>query len=291
MQIALHAGAHATDEDRLITCLRRNQARMARSGVGVPPPSSYRKLLRDILNSAEGTGLAGDARDMVLDAIGDTGGVDRLILSNQGFFGTQKMAVSGSVFYPAAEARLGLLQQLFAGDEIALFLGIRNPAMFLPALLEGTSFTTVAELVRDGDPERLRWSHLVERIRSAFPDIPVTVWCNEDTPLAWGQILREMTGIDASMQIEGEFALLSEIMTQAGFQRFAAYLGDHPDLTETQKQRVIAAFLDKYADADAIEVELDLPGWNAGIIDRLTAIYDADLDAIRRQSGVRVIAP
>jgi len=291
MQIALHAGAHATDEDRLITCLRRNQARMARSGVGVPPPSSYRKLLRDILNSAEGTGLAGDARDMVLDAIGDTGGVDRLILSNQGFFGTQKMAVSGSVFYPAAEARLGLLQQLFAGDEIALFLGIRNPAMFLPALLEGTSFTTVAELVRDGDPERLRWSHLVARIRSAFPDIPVTVWCNEDTPLAWGQILREMTGIDASMQIEGEFALLSEIMTQAGFQRFAAYLGDHPDLTETQKQRVIAAFLDKYADADAIEVELDLPGWNAGIIDRLTAIYDADLDAIRRQSGVRVIAP
>jgi len=291
MQIALHAGAHATDEDRLITCLRRNQARMARSGVGVPPPSSYRKLLRDILNSAEGTGLAGDARDMVLDAIGDTGGVDRLILSNQGFFGTQKMAVSGSVFYPAAEARLGLLQQLFAGDEIALFLGIRNPAMFLPALLEGTSFTTVAELVRDGDPERLRWSHLVERIRSAFPDIPVTVWCNEDTPLAWGQILREMTGIDAAMQIEGEFALLSEIMTQAGFQRFAAYLGDHPDLTETQKQRVIAAFLDKYADADAIEVELDLPGWNAGIIDRLTAIYDADLDAIRRQSGVRVIAP
>jgi hypothetical protein len=291
MQIALHAGAHATDEDRLITCLRRNQARMARSGVGVPPPSSYRKLLRDILNSAEGTGLAGDARDMVLDAIGDTGGVDRLILSNQGFFGTQKMAVSGSVFYPAAEARLGLLQQLFAGDEIALFLGIRNPAMFLPALLEGTSFTTVAELVRDGDPERLRWSHLVERIRSAFPDIPVTVWCNEDTPLAWGQILREMTGIDASMQIKGEFVLLSEIMTQAGFQRCAAYLGDHPDLTETQKQRVIAAFLDKYADADAIEVELDLPGWNAGIIDRLTAIYDADLDAIRRQSGVRVIAP
>ena len=147
MQIALHAGAHATDEDRLITCLRRNQARMARSGVGVPPPSSYRKLLRDILNSAEGTGLAGDARDMVLDAIGDTGGVDRLILSNQGFFGTQKMAVSGSVFYPAAEARLGLLQQLFAGDEIALFLGIRNPAMFLPALLETLNIAAVATIL------------------------------------------------------------------------------------------------------------------------------------------------
>ena len=291
MQIALHAGAHATDEDRLITCLRRNHARMARSGVGVPPPSSYRKLLRDILNTAQGSGLAADARDMVLDAIGDTGGMDRLLLSNQGFFGTQKMAVSGSVLYPAAEARLGLLQQVFAGDQIELFLGLRNPAMFLPALLEGTSFATVEALLRDGDPEELRWSHLLERIRNTFPDMPVTVWCNEDTPLIWGQILREMTGTGTSVQIEGEHALLSEIMTRPGFERFEAYLAKRPDLTRTQTQRVIAAFLDKYADEEAIEVELDVPGWTAGIIDRLTEIYDADLEVLRRQDGVRVIAP
>jgi len=291
MQIALHAGAHATDEDRLITCLRRNHAQMARSGVGVPPPSSYRKLLRDILNSAEGTGLAADTRDMVLDAIGDTGGMARLLLSNQGVFGTQKMAVSGAVLYPAAEARLGLLQQIFAGDEIALFLGLRSPAMFLPALLDGTSFRTVAELLRGSDPEQMRWSHLLTRIRSAFPDMPVTVWCNEDTPLIWGRILRAMTGSAASMPIEGEFALLSEIMTPPGFERLEAYLAEHPDLTGPQRQKVIAAFLDKYADEDAIEVELDVPGWTAGIIDRLTAIYDADLDTIRRIDGVRVIAP
>lgn len=291
MQIALHAGAHATDEDRLIGCLRRNSDQMARSGVGVPPPSSYRKLLRDILNTADGTRLVTDTRDMVLDAIGETDGMDRLVLSNQGFFGTQKMAVSGALLYPAAEARLGLLRQIFAGDEIALFLGLRNPAMFLPALLDGTPFTTVDELVRGSDPAQMRWSHLIERIRGTFPDMPVTVWCNEDTPLVWAQILRAMAGTDASMPIEDEFALLFEIMTQPGVQRLEAHLAEHPDLTGAHRQNVIAAFLDQYADEDAIEVELDLPGWTAQVIDRLTGIYDADLDTIRRIDGVQVIAP
>jgi hypothetical protein len=291
MQIALHAGAHATDEDRLIASLRKAAGRMARSGVAVPPPSSYRKLLRDILNTAEGSALATGTRDMVLDAIGDTDGMDRLVLSNPGFFGTQKMAVSGGRLYPAAEARLGLLRQIFAGDEVALFLGLRNPAMFLPALLEGAPFGTVDALLRGSDPAQMRWSQLIERLRDAFPDMPMTVWCNEDTPLIWGPILRDMAGTDASQPIEGEFTLLSEIMAKPGFERLEAYLAENPDLSETQRQRVIAAFLDKYVDEAAIEVELDVPGWTSEVIDRLTGIYDRDLDTIRRIDGVRVIAP
>ncbi|MEI4231368.1 hypothetical protein [Roseovarius sp. D22-M7] len=291
MQIALHAGAHATDEDRLIACLRRNTSALARAGVGVPPPASYRKLLRDILNSAGEAGLAPGAREMVLDAIGETDGVARLVLSNPGFFGTEKMALSGARLYPAAEARLGLLRQVFEGDEVALFLGLRDPAMFLPALLEGTPFANVDGLMRGGAPEDLRWSDLVARIRDAFPDMDITVWCNEDTPVIWARILREIAGVDASLGLEGADALLSEIMTPAGFRRLEEYRTAHPGMTEAQDQRVIAAFLDKYADANAVEIELDVPGWDAAVIDRLTGIYDADIGEIRRIDGVRVLAP
>jgi hypothetical protein len=291
MQIALHAGAHATDEDRLIACLRRNTSALARDGVAVPPPSSYRKLLRDILNTAGEAGLAPGAREMVLDAIGDIDGAARLVLSNAGFFGTEKMALSGTRLYPAAEARLGLLRQVFDGDEVTLFMGLRNPAMFLPALLEGTPYAKVAGLMRGGAPEDLRWSQLLARIRAAFPDMPVTVWCNEDTPVIWARILREIAGTDAPGGFEGAHALLAEIMTPAGVRRFEAYRAAHPAMTEAQEQRVIAGFLENYADTDAIEVELDVPGWDVALIDRLTEIYDADLDEIRRIDGVRVLAP
>lgn len=291
MQIALHAGAHATDEDRLITCLRNNHAHLSQSGVGVPSPSSYRKLLRDILNRAQDTGLGPDARDLVLDAIGDTGGVDRLVLSNAGFFGTQRMAVAETDLYPAAEARLGLFRQIFAGDEVALFLGLRNPAMFLPALLDSTPFASVADLMRDGNPDHVRWSHLIARIRAAFPEMPITVWCNEDTPVIWARLVRAIAGVDASVRIDGEFSLLSEIMTQPGFQRFQDYLAAHPGMTEAQKQRVITAFLERFADTNAIEEEVDVAGWDAQVIDRLTEIYDADLEAIDAIEDVQVITP
>ncbi len=291
MQIALHAGAHATDEDRLITCLRKNRVPLARSRVGVPPPSSYRKLLRDIFNTAQDGGLASDSRALVLDAIGETAGLDRLVLSNQGFFGSPKMALSGSSLYPAAEARIDLLQRIFDEDEITLFLGLRNPAMFLPALLGDTPFATVDALLRGGDPAELRWSHLVARIRVAFPHMPVTVWCHEDTPLIWGRILREMAGTQDAVTLDGEFAFVAEIMTPTGFQRLTDHLAAHPELTAAQKQDVLAGFLDQHAIKDCIEVELDVRGWSPGIIDQITDIYDAELDRMRRIDGVHVIAP
>ncbi len=291
MQVALHAGAHMTDEDRLITCLAENRETLARFGTNVPPPPSYRKLLRDILQHAQDAGLAGDARDVVIDAISTEDVTDRLVLSNQGFFGTPKMAVGGPILYPAADMRLSLFRQIFAGDEIELFLGLRNPAMFLPALLRGTPYTSVARLLNDNDPADMRWSELIARIRTAHPDMPITVWCNEDTPLIWSQIVREMAGIDATVPIAGEFALLSEIMTKPGLQRFHAYLQAHPNMTEVQKRRVIAAFLDKFADEEAIEEELDTPGWTDEIVARLSDLYDEDLYEIQRIDGVQMITP
>jgi hypothetical protein len=137
----------------------------------------------------------------------------------------------------------------------------------------------------------MRWSELIARIRNAHPDLPITVWCNEDTPLIWSQIVREIAGIDATVPIAGEFALLSEIMTKPGLQRFHAYIDSHPGMTEVQKRRVIAAFLDKFADEAAIEEELDVPGWTEAVVNRLTELYDEDLYEIQRLDGVQMITP
>jgi len=291
MQVALHAGAHMTDEDRLLTCLSENRETLARFGTNVPPPASYRKLLRDILQHAQEDRLAEDARDVVIDAISTDDVTDRLVLSNQGFFGTPKMAVAGPILYPAADMRLSLFRQLFAGDRLELFFGLRNPAMFLPALLRGTPYSSVARLLNDNDPTEMRWSELIARIRTAHPDLPITVWCNEDTPLIWSQIVREMAGIDATVPIAEEFALLSEIMTKPGLQRFHAYIEAHPGMTEVQKRRVIAAFLDKFADEAAIEAEPDVPDWTEELVARLTELYDEDLYEIERLDGVQMITP
>lgn len=291
MQVVLHAGAHMTDDDRLIECLLKNRDLLSAIGTDVPDPRAYRKLLRDILTTAIKTGISTETRDIVLDAVNHDAGSDRLVLSNYAFFGTPKMAVGQGQLYPAAEMRLEAFHQIFPNDRLELFLAIRNPASHLPALLSKAPIETMTDFLNGFEPSRFRWSETIARFRSAFPDMPITIWCNEDTPMIWAQVLREMAGLDPNAAFEGEFSLLSEIMTSAGMKRFEAYLKSHPGMTEIQKRRVIAAFLDKFVKEDEIEEELDLPGWTEELVDRLSDQYDEDVFEVQRVAGVNVITP
>ncbi len=64
-----------------------------------------------------------------------------------------------------------------------------------------------------------------------------------------------------------------------------------PGMSEAQKRRVIAAFLDKFARDEAIEEELDIFGWTDDLIDELTEIYDDDLYEIQAIPGINLITP
>lgn len=291
MQVVLHAGAHITDEDRLITSLIKNRDLLGNHGVEVPNPGAYRKMIRVLLRNADKTSITEDARDVIMNAIAPQQDPDRLILSGPSFFGTPKMAANGGELYSSAEARLGYFHQIFMHDQLELVFAIRNLATFLPAIFETTSLASMGELLRGTEPTTIRWSDLITRLRMAYPDLPITIWCNEDTPLIWAQVMREIAGLDPTVPLEGEFSLLEEIMTEPGLQRFNAYVASRPNMTEIQKRRVIAAFLDKFADEEAIEEELDLPGWTEDLIDQLTEIYDEDLFAIQRIPGINMITP
>ena len=119
----------------------------------------------------------------------------------------------------------------------------------------------------------------------------ITVWCNEDTPLIWAQIIREMAALEHNQKIVGGFDLLSDIMTKVGMKRFREYLKKYPNMNEIQKRRVIAAFLDKFAIEEEIEEELDLPGWTEDLVNELSDIYDDDVFEIGRIQGVNLMAP
>ena len=291
MQVVLHAGAHITDEGKLPRCLGLNAELLAQYGTAAPDPRSYQKQVRDVLNNA----LAAEERDAARAAllqIADTQAPpDRLVLSSEGFFGTPKMATGQGGFYTAAEQRLRNLQGVFGHDEVELFMAICNPATFLPALLKRAKLPSMADLIGASEPSDLRWSQMITRIRQACPEVTLTIWCNEDTPLIWAEVMREMAGLDPTARMKGEHTLLAEIMTREGMARFESYLSSHPGMSEIQKRRVIAAFLDKFAKEDEIEAELDVPGWTEALVDQLTEIYDEDVFEIQRIPGVHLITP
>jgi hypothetical protein len=131
----------------------------------------------------------------------------------------------------------------------------------------------------------------VGRIRAAVPDVPLTVWCNKDTVLLWGELLRRLSGVGPGTAIEGEYDLLATVMMPEGMKRFLSYMATHPGQTDAQIRRVIGAFLDKYAIPGEIEEEVDLPGWDAQTVDDLTRAYEADVDRIAAMPGVTFLTP
>lgn len=293
MQIVLHTGAHNTDDGRLMRCLLKNKGDFQKSGVSVPAPSRYRTLIRDAMNAMthRTPNPSPDAREILLDEMLDDEQADRVILSNNSFFGVPKAAIKKGMFYPYAEMKLTRFGRLFPGDQVELFMAIRDPASFLPVMFAASPETDFNTFMDGADPLQMRWSNLIMRIRNTLPNIAITVWCNEDTPMIWSQIIREMAGLEHNEKIIGDFDLLADIMSREGMKRFRAYLKSHPNMTEVQKRRVISAFLNKFALEDEVEDELDLPGWTEAMIDELSEIYDEDVFQIQRIPGVQMISP
>lgn len=291
MQLAIHTGAHFTEEERLMKCLLRNKSAFSKQGIAVPGPSKYRRLLKQTLDALKTAQAAEGARDVLLDAIMDDENADRLILSNAHFFGAPRAAVRSGVMYPAAAERMKQIRNLFPHDEIEMFMALRNPASLLPAMYEQSPRTSISGYLGVNDPCDIRWSDTLYSIRNAVPDVSITVWCSEDTPLIWVQIVREIAGLELSQEIDGEFDLLREIMSPEGMKRFETYLKSHPDMTEMQKRRVISAFLDKFALDEEIEEELNVAGWDDQLMDDMTDVYDEDMLEVQRIPGVTLIAP
>ena len=291
MQIVQHIGANCTDGDKLVKSIVRNARTMAERGICIPLPSKYRRLLRETIQNLNGSAPSPDTRNILLDAIMDDAPAERLVMSNTTFICVPNRVFEAGEFYGLLTMKVRALQQLFPDDTVELHLATRNPATFVPALWEQVRNRTFQAFMGGVDVRRLRWSEVVHRLRAIAPGARLTVWCNEDTPLIWGDVLRRVIGVEDGVALEGEHDLLATIMTPEGLKRFESYLETHPPQTALQKRRVIAAFLDKYARPEEVEEEVDLPGWDAALVHELTETYEADVAEIRRIEGITFLEP
>ena len=291
MKVILHAGAHATDGGKLLRCLLRNADDLRARAVAVPGPSRYRQLLSGSLNALDKADPAPDARDILLENIlsEDPDSFGRIILSHDHLFCVPKIALGSGRMYPRADERMRNAARLFETDQIELFIGIRNPATWLPAVYAETPHQSFDSFLNGTEPAYLRWSEVIERIQIALPDLPITVWCNEDTPLIWPEVMHEITAIDMRVLFKGGLDIIAQIMEREGVKRLRAYMAENQPTNEIQRRRVLAAFLDKYAIEDAVEQEINLPGWTAELVEELSASYEDDMLEIARIPGVNFI--
>lgn len=290
MRIVYHLGAHFTDEERLLKCLLKNREVLSQYGVVVPGPKRYRNLLRDTAIQLKGSAASRDTQALILDKIMEEDVADRMVMSWDSFLSLAPWALDGTL-YPAAGDRVRAFSQIFPEIEAEFHLSIRNPATFLPALFEKLPNKTYEDFIGKTDIFDLHWSDVIERILAQNPDTPLTIWCDEDTPLIWPEVLRIVAGLPDDAALEGENDLLASLMSGEGMSRMQTYLQSHPPASVMQRRKVVSAFLDKFALPDRIDTTIEMPGWTNELVEELTTTYEQDVHRIANMPGVTFIAP
>ena len=295
MRIVYHLGAHCTDDERLLRCLLKNRGVLAGQGIVVPGPTRYRNLLRETAVALKGQPASLDTQALVLEQIMEADRAERLVLSWDSFLSYPNWAMEGGLFRSAGE-RVRAFSQIFPQIEPEFHLAIRNPATFLPALFDKQKGAKggardFATFLKGRDPLEIRWSAVVDRILDLNPGVPLTIWCDEDTPLIWTDVLAAVSGHAPDTVLEDTHELLAQIMSADGLKRMQAYLASHAVTTPDQRRKVLAAFLDKFALPERITVEVEVPGWTEDTVAALTTLYEQDVALIRATPGVRFIDP
>ncbi|SNX67502.1 hypothetical protein SAMN05878503_101137 [Cereibacter ovatus] len=289
MRIVYHLGLHCTDEERLLRCLQQNVDMLADAGIAVPAPALYRTLLRDTAVTLKGAKTSPEAQSMVIAQILEGEPAERVILSWDNFLAYPQWVLRGAL-YPAAGERLRALADIFPDHTAEAHLAIRNPVTYLPALLQKQRGRSSAEFMEGSDPAALRWSDTIRAMREAAPDVALTVWCDEDTPLIWPEVLAAVSGHPQADEFEGADELLAQIMSPTGTKRMQAFLAEHPADGPARRRRVVSAFLEKFGLPERLEFEFEMPGWTPDLIDAMTRAYDEDVARIRAMPGVTFLA-
>ncbi len=288
MQIAFHIGANCTDEDRLLKSILRNASTLLQQGIAVPGPGKYRALLRETIQGLDGRSPKPESREILIDAILEEEQVDRLVLTNDNFVAIPKRAFDHGVLYPQIDAKISGMCRLFPDDELSFFLTLRHPAGFLQDMLKRSDRTNLAAYIGATSPLDVQWSDVVARIRRAAPHCPLYVWCNEDSPIIWEDLIRLQSGVADDTPVTGQFDVISRIITAEGQKALNALTLPADRIA---RHEALAALLDTYALPEKLEEPIDLPALGAEMVAAMSEGYEDDLEVIAEMEGVNLILP
>jgi hypothetical protein len=197
----------------------RNRDVLWGEGVAVPPPGRYRAVVRDTARTLKGRPASPEVQDALLDAIVDeSASIDRLILSDPRFICINRLVIQGPQIWPMIDRQTTQLRALFPDDAVEFFIGLRDPATHVPQLFKTSRFSDFAEFTENMQVHAVAWSEMLRRLTMTHPDCPVTVWCNEDTPLIWGELLQDIAAVGMEVPLEGKDVLVQQIMDPGGLQ-------------------------------------------------------------------------
>lgn len=294
MKVVYHLGAHCTDEGAILRLLLRNSEVLAARGTAIPLPDHYEALLRAAAIAYAGQADTPDQSTSLLQDLlpqGTGENPSRLVISFESLLDFPRGAITEAGLYPQAGHHAGGLASLFPNAQVEFCLALRNPATFLPAISAKRMSKGGTPVASEFDPLRLSWLDVVRRLRAACPEAEITLWCDEDSPLIWHQILRKISAHNEDQDLEGILDFPSSLLRAPGERRMRAWFERERPATDAQRQTGMADFLNRFGDPELTQMTLDIPNWDQDSVDRITARYDAECQILQAMADITFLQP
>lgn len=291
MKMAFYLGGYGTEPDRTIRALMQNRDWMLEHGIEPVPPARQRGLFAEALATLDGATASPQMETVLTEAILDGSVPDRVICAQPSILGTVAQCLGRDGFFMNAGRRMAAAAGLFPSSEAEFYLALRNPATLVPWMLSQLPADEAASLMDRRDPATMRWAPAMRQAVSALAGRPLVIWCHEDTPLIWPEVIRRIATMPADIPLRGGLGLLSDLLTAQGMTQLQAELAAESRLTVAHRREIFTRALTTHARPEAIETTINLPGWDQALVDRMTHDYAQDVAEIAALPGVEFLTP
>lgn len=293
MQVAFHVGVLGTDNDKVVRCLSANASVLRDAHIELSPNSLNEPILSEALNALKGGVASPQMEEVVHDALVERDDTRRLVVSRGTLQGLPRRALEGGGLLMRAPVQLRALADVVPSAEVEFFVALKNPATYAPNMLQRATRSSVA-LAESLNPAELRWAPAIRRILDKIGGRRLVVWCNEDTPLIFPDVVRRIAGLDPDTVLVEDNPVADALLTDEGRGRLAQLLGEIGPGEIAARRGATAAVLAEYHDPAALQVRIEgIEGlnWDQATLDAMTEDYDADVAEIAALPGIEFIHP
>ncbi|MDB6179217.1 hypothetical protein PAF17_17130 [Paracoccus sp. Z330] len=290
MQMVFHLGVHGTDGDRLLKTLLNNRELLFRDQTEVVIPSRHRSIFEEAIMALNGGAATDEMQQIMLDAMLESAAPERIVMSSPSLLGGPARMVGPDGLYPNIGNRAAALANLFPDAHAEFFVAIRNPAVLLTKILPQIQ-GGYTSLMQGCDPRQLRWPDTIRRLVGAAQGRRVVIWCHEDVPMLWPELVRLVGDIGPETALSGTLLYMQEILTDAGIAELRTTLSSRDQVSIAQRREICANLLKKAARPDALDENINLPGWTQDVVDSVTRNYHEDAAEIAALPGIEFITP
>ncbi len=261
--------------DQLVRSLIEISASLRKTGVSVPDPKKYRDIFGRKIRGEEGGAFMPLEIERMSEILDET--ADLIILSFNDLMAPPANIFDGGVIYGEAHHRIEYLRNLFPNREMTLFFSAANPGSVMAAMLNSGAMN--ADRAQKMSQVRPLWCELTELIDTYHPDLPVILWANEDTPVTWPAVLREILGLEEGTAVPGGLHMAGALLDGKARAALASEIKTAAPKSEWALMNILDGFLSKNVDRERTEFEVDHPGWDQETLDDFTLLYEQDMDA------------